>query len=166
MPSANALHQPTLRIPFVTTQLDRIDILGVIGLSSRVTLHLERGTGPKPTPYPFAVDSGASYSLMSLELAQRDRLPIPPPEAELELPLRTAQGTTPFRVRPGRIRAWWNNQLRGYPFDWPVLFRVGAPLDVPSILGLGGVVKTCRWTFEGSYSIDSPYGYLTLEDIR
>jgi hypothetical protein len=166
MPSASALHQPILRTPLITTQLDRTDTLGVVGLRNRVMLHIERVGGLKPVSYLFAVDSGASYSLISLELAQRDHLPIPPPEAEIDLPLRTAQGTAPIRVRPGRVRAWWDDQLRGYPFDWPVLYRVGAPLDVPSILGLGGVVKTCRWTFDGSYSLDSPYGYLTLEDIR
>jgi hypothetical protein len=166
MSSANALRQPARRYSLEPYWLDRVDLLGVVGLRSRSTLHLERGNGRAPVPYPFAVDSGASYSLISLELAQRDHLPTPPPEAEIELPLRTAQGTNTIRVRPGRIRAWWDDQLRGYPFDWPVLFRVGAPLDLPCILGLGGVVKTCRWTFDGSYSIDSPYGYLTLEDIR
>ena len=71
-----------------------------------------------------------------------------------------------MRVRPGRIRGWWTDDLHGYPFDWPVLFRVGTPLGVPPILGLGGILKTCRWTFDGSYSPDAPYGTLTLEDIR
>jgi hypothetical protein len=166
MPSAKALRQPTRREALIPHWLERTDILGVVGLRSRVTLHIERGGGRAQVSYPFAVDTGASYSLISLELAQRDHLPIPPPEAEIDLPLRTARGTTPFRVRPGRVRAWWDEKFRGYPFDWPVLFRVGAPLGLPSILGLGGIVKTCRWTFDGSYSLDSPYGYLTLDDIR
>jgi hypothetical protein len=166
MSPANVLHQPILRIPLIQSMLDRVDLLGVVGLRTRVNLHLEVAYGRPTKTLPFVVDTGASYSLISLELAQTRRLLIPPPEAEIELPLRTAQGTTPFQVRPGRIRAWWNDQHRGYPFDWPVLFRVGAPLGLPSILGLGGVVKTCRWTFDGSYSFDTPYGYLTLEDIR
>jgi len=71
-----------------------------------------------------------------------------------------------MRVRPGRIRAWWNEERLGYPFDWPILFRVDAPLDIPSILGLGGIVKTCRWTFDGTFTTASPYGYLALDDIR
>jgi len=69
-------------------------------------------------------------------------------------------------VVPGRIRLWLNQDLQGYPFDWPVLFRVDSPVGVPSILGLGGVIHTCKWTFDGSYSIDSPYGFLSLDDIR
>jgi hypothetical protein len=166
MPSANALRQPTRRELLIPYWVDRTDILGVVGLRSRVRLHLERGGGRPPGPLTFVVDSGASYSLISLELAQRRHIPVPPPEAEIDLTLQTAQGTKPFRVRPGRMRAWWDEKFRGYPFDWPVLFQVGAPLGLPSILGLGGIVKTCRWTFDGSYSLDSPYGYLTLDDIR
>jgi hypothetical protein len=165
MPPSSSLRQPTRRETLNSFWIQQTHILGVVGLRSRVTLYLERGSR-RPTPLSFVVDSGASYNMISLELAQSRHLTIPPPEAEIELPLRTAQGTTPFRVRPGRIRAWWDDQQKGYPFDWPVLFRVGAPLDVPSILGLGGVVKTCRWTFDGSYSLDAPYGYVTLEDIR
>jgi hypothetical protein len=166
MPSANALRQPTRREALVPYWLGRTDTLGVVGLRSRVMLHLERGGGHQLVPYPFAVDSGASYSLISLELAQCDHLPVPPPEVEIDLPLRTVRGTNRIRVRPGRVRAWWDDRLKGYPFDWPILFWVGAPLGLPSILGLGGVVKTCRWTFDGSYSPDSPFGYLVLDDIR
>jgi hypothetical protein len=165
MPPTNSLRQPTRRETLASYWIERTHILGVVGLRSRVTLHLERD-GRRPTPLSFAMDSGASYCMISLELAQRRYLSIPPPEAEIDLPLRTAQGTAPIRVRPGRVRAWWDDKLRGYPFDWPVLFRVGAPLDLPSILGLGGVVKTCRWTFDGSYSVEAPYGYLMLEDLR
>ena len=69
-------------------------------------------------------------------------------------------------MRPGRIRGWWNDNQQGYPFDWPVLFRVNAPIGVPPLLGLGGIVKTCRWILDGTYALDSPYGYLILEDIR
>jgi hypothetical protein len=166
MSSASGLRQPTQRCSLIQTLLDRADALGVVGLRSRVTLHLERGGGRTPTSMLFAVDSGASYSVISLEFAQRRHLTVPPPEAEFDLPLRTAVGSAPIRVRPGRVRAWWDSQLLGYPFDWPVLFQVGAPLGSPSILGLGGVIKTCRWTFDGSYSITSPYGSLILEDIR
>jgi hypothetical protein len=166
MSSASDLRQPTKRFSLIQTLLDRAGALGAVGLRSRVTLHLERGGGRTPASMLFAVDSGASYSVISLEFAQRRYLTVPPPEAEIDLPFRTALGSTPIRVRPGRVRAWWDGQLRGYPFDWPVLFQVDAPLGMPSILGLGGIIQTCRWTFDGSYSITSPYGFLNLEDIR
>ena len=166
MSSANSLRQPTRREPLLPSSVERTDALGVVGLRCRVNLRLEVGDERPPVPFSFVVDSGASYSIIGLDLAQLRHIPVPPPESEVEISLRTARGATPIRVRPGRIRAWWDEGLQGYPFDWPVLFRVGAPLDVPSILGLGGVVKTCRWTFAGSYSPDSPYGYLTLDDIR
>jgi hypothetical protein len=166
MSSANALRQPTQRHPLLSSLVDRVGVLGVIGLRTRITLHLEASQGLKPIAFSFAVDSGASYSLIGLEEALFCDLPVPPPEAEIDLHLLTARGTTPVRVRPGRVRAWWDARCRGYPFDWPVLFRVGSPFGLPSILGLGGVVKTCRWTFDGSYSLDAPYGSLTLEDIR
>jgi hypothetical protein len=166
MSSASALHQPARRFSLIPSLLDRADVLGVVGLRTRILLHLERGGVRKPASLPFVVDSGASYTLIGLELAQRHHLPVPPPEAEIDLPSRTAVGSAPIRVRPGRVRAWWDSQLLGYPFDWPVLFQVDAPLGLPSILGLGGVIKTCRWTFNGSYAITSPYGSLILEDIR
>jgi len=34
------------------------------------------------------------------------------------------------------------------------------------LLGLGGVVKTCRWLFDGTPSPHGDYGHLLLEDIR
>jgi hypothetical protein len=117
-------------------------------------------------PLAFVVDSGASFSFISLELAQFRRVPVPPAEAEIVIEMRSASGTAPVRVRPGRVRAWLGDELRGYPFDWPVLFRVDAPVGVPSILGLGGIVRTCRWTLDGTHSLAAPYGTLALEDIR
>ncbi len=166
MSPTNVLRQPTWRQVLVPTSVDRTDSLGVIGLRCRVQLWLEVDNERPTIPFSFVVDSGASYSIISLELAQLRHIPVPPPESEVELPLRTAMGPSAVRVRPGHVRVWWTEELRDYPFDWPVLFRVGAPLGVPSILGLGGIVKTCRWTFDGRYSPTSPFGYLTLDDIR
>lgn len=166
MPSSSSLRQPSRREPLLPGLIDRTEVLGVIGLRCRVTLHVEIGIGQPTVPISFAVDSGASYSLIGLELAELRHLPVPPGESEIEIDIRTAKGMTPLRVRPGRIRVWLNEELQGHPFDWPVLFRVDAPLGVPAILGLGGVVKTCRWTFDGSYSPDSPFGSLSLDDIR
>ena len=165
MPASSDLHQPTRRDPLVSYWAERVDTLGVIGLRCRFVMHLERPP-LAPAPFLFAADSGASYSIISLELAQSRQIPVPPPETEITLPARSAFGLSPMRVRPGRFRAWWHGDRRGYPFDWPVLFQVNAPLGTPSILGLGGVINTCRWTFDGGFSHSSPYGQMILEDIR
>lgn len=165
MSSASALRQPLVREPLVPVLADRVGALDVIGLRSRVTLQIVTESAAT-VPLPFVVDSGASFSLISLELAQLRRVPVPPVEAEIEIEMRTASGTATVRVRPGRVRAWLGDELRGYPFDWSVMFRVDAPVSVPSILGLGGIVRTCRWAFDGTHSLDAPYGTVTLEDIR
>ncbi len=138
----------------------------MIGLRSRIELWIGRdGTDP-PVPVPFIVDSGASYSFIGLEYAIGRGLPVPPEEAEVDLQLQIATGRSSFRVRPGRIKVWWTRELKGYHFDWPVLFQVDAPLSRPCILGLGGVLKTCDWHFTSNYSYDAPYGSLTLTDTR
>lgn len=157
--------QPSLSVPLIAASAAQSRALGVIGLRCRVTLHLATRGGP-PASAVFVVDSGASYSFVSLELATVLGVRVPPPADEVELALRTAVGNAAARVRPGRILAWWDGQLRGQPHDWPVLFRVGMPLGLPSILGLGGVVGSCRWAFDGTPLPDSPHGTLTLEDIR
>ena len=162
---ASNLQQRALRVPYLHSTA-QVDQLGIVALRCRVFLYLKTRTGLVSDPVRFAVDSGASFTLIDLELAQSRGLPIPPPEAEVVLSLRTATGLQPFRVRPGRIRCWWNADCAGYPFDWPVLFRVGGPLGTPSILGLGGVISTCSWHFGGTYSPDAPYGALTLTDER
>ena len=166
MASITGLRQAALRVPLDPISIGRVDSLEVIGLRCRVDLFVEAGLGQPTEKLPFVVDSGPSYTFVSLELARSRTLPVPPPEAEITLPLQTVGGLQSMRVRPGRLRAWWHTDLQGYPFDWPVLFRVDAPPTVPPILGLGGVVKTCQWLFDGTYSPESPHGFLTLSDIR
>lgn len=166
MAARNPLRQASLRVRLSELPVDRADSLGVVGLRCRLSLHVERMSGGVKAVIPFVVDSGASYPMMSLALAQLHRLAIPSSESEVVLPLRTGAGIAPTRVRPGRIRAWWTADQSGYPFDWPMLFRVDAPDQVPPVLGLGGILKTCQWTFNGGYTPASPHGYLTLDDIR
>lgn len=163
--ASSSLHQPILREPLQAASEDQAYSHGVVGVRSRVKMWLAPAVG-RPEPVRFVVDSGASYSLISLDLAAGHGLPVPPAEAEMAVSLQMAGGPATARVRPGRIRGWWTEKCIGYPFDWPVLFRVGGPSRVPPILGLGGVIHTCRWTFDGTYSLDAPYGSLMLEDIR
>lgn len=165
MASSTALRQPMTRVP-LQYDVTRADELGVVGLKCRVKLWLEAGSGLPPVPFPFVVDSGASYSLIDLEVARDANLPVPPRDAEVDIPLLTTGGTVSMRVRPGRVRCRLGRDPRGYPFDWPVMFRVHTPRAMPSILGLGGVIHTCRWTFDGTPAPAAPYGSLALEDIR
>jgi len=159
--------QPKRRIPLTPIQLDQAYSLGMVGIRSRMSFSVVTNVGDETTTVEFTVDSGASYSMVSLEFARtRGFADLPPPEAEIDLTIRTARGFDAIRVRPGRIRLWWNPDQSGYWFDWPVLFRVDAPPEVPPLLGLGGIIKTCRWTFDGEYSFEAAYGTLLLEDTR
>jgi hypothetical protein len=115
---------------------------------------------------PFLIDSGSNCSVINASMATRLRIPVPQVDDEFDLRLGTATGPVPIRVRRGRIQLWWNEGCLGYRFDWPVLFRVDSDPASPNLLGLGGVIQTCRWTFDGTWSTSAPYGTLTLEDIR
>jgi hypothetical protein len=157
--------QPSLRIALESRSEERVYELGVIGISCYLTLWLDTGVGTLRS-VKFLVDSGASYPMMNLSQAADIGIPIPPPESEASISLRTAQGRITSHVRPGRIRGWWNLDCSGHPFDFPILFRVNAAPTAPTLLGLGGVVKLCRWTFDGSPTAAEPYGTLTLDDIR
>ncbi len=165
MANANTLRQSKSRAA-LQYDVRRVDDLGVVGLKSRVNLWLSSELSPQLVFMEFVVDSGASYTLIDLAVARGMGLPVPPPDVETNVSLMTARGATPMRVRPGRMRCWLHQNQRGYPFDWPVLFRVNAPNKMPSILGLGGVIHTCRWTFDGTPAPAAPYGSLALEDIR
>jgi hypothetical protein len=166
MGSSTTNHQPIHREKLMPRLTERVDDLDAVGLSCRVTLWVEPQTGLACVPIPFVVDSGASYSMIDLRLAQQRGLLVPTADVECEIEPLTAEGKIVMRVRPGRIHAWWNPRFQGHRFDWPILFRVNAARRVAPVLGLGGIIKTCQWIFDGAYSPDSPYGCLILEDNR
>lgn len=159
------LRQPRLRVEYVRSLEYRAWELGAVGLQPRTRLFLDLGR-PTLCPLDFVVDSGAAMTFIGLEYAVQRGLPVPPPHTETTLNLTAATGAEAVRVRPGRIRLWWNPERTGHPFDWPVLFRPGLPLNVPPLLGLGGVISTCDWLFTGRYEPDTPFGHLLLDDIR
>lgn len=158
-------HQPRHRIPLLPRAEERALELGGIGLSTRLPLWLDTEVG-LVVPVEFIVDSGAAMSLMSIEHALDIALSVPPAEAEVNLSIATPQGRSLARVRPGRIRGWWNAECRGHPLDFPILLRADAPAGTPPLLGLGGVIRLCRWTFDGRPTPHEPYGSLTLDDTR
>jgi len=163
---SKALRQPALRVGYQKRFEGRAIKLGAVGLQPRATFHVDLGSGLPLAAVDFVVDSGATISSIGLEYAANLDIPVPPPEAETALNLTTATGSQAVRVRPGRIRLWWHPDRTGYHFDWPILFRPGLSLTVPPLLGLGGVVSTCVWTFDGRYDPDSPFGYVLLDDCR
>lgn len=161
----SSLRQPTFRAPLQAPTLDRVHELGVIGLHCWVTLWIDTGAG-LIVPVNFLLDSGSSYVRMNVERALSYGLTVPPPEAECDMPVLTAGGRVATRVRPGRIRGWWDSTCQGHPFDFPVLFRVNASPEAPTLLGLGGVVRLFRWTIDGTPTPAEPYGAFTADDLR
>jgi hypothetical protein len=163
--SSTPLRQPTLRVPYQTVLAERVVEFDAIGLRVRIEAFFQTSTAGFVIPIVCALDSGASVSIMSIELAESYRLPIPI-GPELLIPTTTASGSGSMRVIPGRVRLWLNPNQEGYPYDWPMMFRVDGSLRTPPIIGLGGVVKTCRWTFSGEFSKQAPHGTVQLEDLR
>ncbi len=166
MPPVTVLRQPTHREALIPVT-NRIDEFGARGLKTRITLWLAAGAGLEPAPLKFLVDSGSSFSMISLGTAERNGIPVPLVGAEFPFAARTAAGLISVPVRPGRMRLWWTPNCVGYPFDWPVLFRLDAPgLDVPPLIGLASLFQTCRWTFDGTSTLAFPNGHLALDDVR
>jgi hypothetical protein len=159
--------QPLLRQPMSFPRLDLDEMSGIIHVECWVSLWLSAGDNDaEPVEARFKVDSGATCSSIRLHDAQRLGIPIDPTGRERTIRLRTSMGPVRARILPGQIRGWWNNSLQGYPIVWPVLFRVDAPEGVSPLLGLGSIVRQCRWRFDGISSSSEPYGFFTLEDVR
>ena len=74
------------------------------------------------------------FSLIPLAWAMSRGIEVP--IRDVTLPIRTAAGTVPMRVRPGRIRAWWNDRREGWPYHFPALFQVDPTSSAPPLLGL------------------------------
>lgn len=164
MPSS--LRRPTGRIRLRSGAEVRAVRLGVVGLTGRATPSVER-VGRRLLPVPSSIDAGASDTPVGLAWANRWHIPAPPDGAEeFDLPPVTAGGRGPLRVRPGRFDAWWNEGAAGHRFSWPILFVPGRAIDARPPLGLVGVVKTGRWTIDGTCAPAAPWGRLTLDDLR
>ncbi len=137
-----------------------------VRLICNLPLWIDNGETTPPIMIEFRVDSGAELSMIALSAFEERGLPVPPPETERAIRQQTANGSIDGRFRPGRIRAWWNSACQGTPFNWPILFRVDLPSTATPLLGLGGVIKDCRWIFDGRDIPGFPWGYLLLEDVR
>jgi hypothetical protein len=139
-------------------------VLGVQGLTSRIRFWVE---GSKhPMPLLFVVDSGASYVYLNKEDAIKHGIAIPGREVEVRRETITSRGPAASVPRAGRMRGWWDEKLEGHPMDWPVMVRMDDPPGAPALLGLGGVIRVCRWTFDGTPTPEEPFGTLVMEDLR
>lgn len=159
---AQRLRQPSLLVPFRRQWAASSQ---AFKLAADLWLWPESST-KTDGPLLFRVDSGAELTTISIARAEYHGWPVPPAEAAVSQPITTAAGRRQVLVRPGRIRVWWTRERTGYPFDWPALFVPDVPLTVPPLLGLGGVVTTCRWMFDGQPTPAAPFGGLTLDDTR
>ncbi|MGL4553534.1 MAG: aspartyl protease family protein [Gemmataceae bacterium] len=159
------LHQPPLLCSPSRHFLNPRDAYAPVGMTFRVRLWVETDDTDSTIPIRFLVDSGASYSSIDLADAEFRGLRVPPPEADQDLHLNTAAGVLPVTVRQGVIRCWWTPDLTGHAIEFPILFRVNPPSGQP-LLGLGGVLRLCRWHFDPPAQPHFPYGRLALEDAR
>lgn len=150
--------QPTLRVPLLR--------VGVVGLRCEAVLWFDLGAGRRSGPVRVRVDSGASLFLVPSWVFRWQGLPEPPDDGEVAYPTQTGAGRADVRYRPCRLQARWAEDTGTRPFDWPAYYVVDAPMTVEPVLGLGGVVTTCRWDIDGRPTPDFPHGSLTLEDTR
>ena len=117
-------------------------------------------------PIRFVVDSGASFAYINRAEAIAHGIAIPSREMEIVRRTITATGPASSRVRVGRLRGWWNEERQGHPMEWPVFIRMDDPPGAPALLGLGGVVRLCRWVIDGTPTPDEPFGFLAIDDLR
>jgi hypothetical protein len=162
---ANGLLQPICYGQPRIHELDPLDPFAPTEMTFRVKLWVERADGDSVVPLIFLVDSGSSYPSIDLRYAVSRGLAVPPPEANQPLTLGTSTGSLPVTIRRGEIRCWWTEELTGHGFLFPILFRVSPPSPHP-LLGLGGVIRLCRWVFDPPLPPQYPHGRLTLEDVR
>lgn len=161
--------QPALVAPLVPRlilgQLDG----GLETYRCDLPLWLDIGGGRTSVAVSFRVDSGCELSMVGIDAAQDLGLPVPP-DGTREYPLGTVTATKSedVRCRLVHLRVWWTRDQVGEPFVWPVLFLT-APAHrrrQRALLGLGGVVTTCRWTVSGPGTGGSGTGGILFEDVR
>jgi len=165
MPPRSTLKQPPLRQPLEKggQETDAL-ALGAQGLLCRIEFWVEGSR--QLAPLRFFVDSGASYSYLNKSQAIEHGIAIPGREMETVRRTLTASGPATSTFRVGRLRGWWHAGLAGHPMDWPVMIRMDDPPGAPPLLGLGGVVRVCRWVIDGTLTPAEPFGVLTMEDLR
>ena len=110
----------------------------------------------------FIVDPGCGITSMPRILAEDRGIPIPSKDKIKIITVRTPTGNSQQRVRLGKIGVRVPG-LASRIFYWSCHFVEPPSAPYMALLGLEGVLNDLRLIFDGTYSIEYPYGVLILE---
>lgn len=130
-------------------------------VQARVSL-LVQNNGPGLAPVDFIVDPGCGITTMPRLEAEENGIPLPPRNSIKEIGVRSSTGSGVQRVRLGQIGVRVPG-LSSRIFFWNCHFVEPPHAPYMSLLGLDGVLNDLRLIFDGTYSIESPYGQLIVE---
>jgi hypothetical protein len=132
----------------------------VSGLIANVDLELIESKF-SAAPITFRIDPGAACSAMSLKRAEHLNLLR---ETDRVVDLRSRTASVPATMQQVRIGAIIARiaKLRSTPFTWPIVFYPNWPETTPLLLGLAGVISDLSFSFNGTPTIFSAYGSVTI----
>jgi hypothetical protein len=105
-------------------------------------------------------DSGAGLPTIPRILAEDLGIPIPDKSSLISLPTNTSAGAFEQRVRAGSITV----RIPGLDgtFTWPCHFVEPPHAPYMSLLGFGGVLNDLHIAFDGTYTLEAPYGNMVM----
>jgi hypothetical protein len=130
-------------------------------IQARVSLLLQ-SSEPGLVPVDFIVDPGCGISTMPRLVAEENGIPIPPRNTIKGIRVRSSTGSSVQRVRLGKIGVRVPG-LSSRVCYWNCHFVEPPHAPYMSLLGLDGVLNDLRLTFDGTYSMENPYGQLIIE---
>lgn len=112
----------------------------------------------------FRIDSGAGITVMSVEAAEQYGIPIA--QTPISMDTLTQRGNVQARsFFSGSVFASFP-QVPTRTFCFGCYFDPAQPEEVPPVLGLGGdLLKHLRLTFDGTPSVDMPFGFAMIEVV-
>lgn len=132
----------------------------VSGLIANIDLELIESKLPF-APRAFRIDPGAACSAMSFKRAEQFSL-LRDNDRVVDLRSRTASEPGAMQqVRIGTL-AVRIAKLRSAPFTWPIIFYPNWPETTPPLLGLAGVISDLSFNFDGTPTVNSAYGTVTI----
>jgi hypothetical protein len=112
----------------------------------------------------FIVDPGCGITSIPRVAAEEWGIPIPSKDKIKVINVRTSTGSNKQRVRLGKIGVRVPG-LTSRMFHWSCHFVEPPHAPYMALLGLEGVLNDLRLIFDGTYSLENPYGVLILEII-
>jgi len=113
----------------------------------------------------FIVDPGCGITSIPRMVAENGGIPIPNKSHIKPIAVRTSTGRSSQRVRFGKIGVRVPGLATG-TFYWDCHFVEPPHAPHIALLGLTGVLDDLRLIFDGTYSIENPYGVLVLMERR